>query len=157
MLKLTKLTNTVILTSFFSLYSFAVNASSSHCSDSEVEIWSCAKKEKIYSICASKNLDAKVGYMQYRAGRVGKTEFTFPSSEIHPEGQFTFRLLPRGASISFKNGEFTYFIAELLTGETMINVDKNGANIAEIECTYATNTLTLTTMQIYFEKIGMAK
>ena len=155
MIKLTKLTSAAILSGFFSLYSLAVNASSLPCSDSEVEIWSCVKKEKFYSICASKNLGAEVGYMQYRAGKIGKIEFTYPSTKIHPKGKFTFGLLARGASISFANGEFRYFINELLTGETMIYVDKNDAQIADIKCTYATPTLTQTTMLNYFKDIGI--
>ena len=157
MIMLKRLTNAAFLTGFLSLYSLAANASGLPCAESEVVIWSCSKKEKVYSICASKDLGAEVGYMQYRAGRIGKTEFTFPSREIHPRGQFTFSLLPRGAGISFTNGEYMYFIAELLTGETVINVEKDGSPLAEINCTSATDTLTKTTMQNYFKDIGIYK
>lgn len=157
MTMITKLTSTTILAGIFSLYSFNTNATDLFCSKSEIEIWSCTKNEKIYTICASKDLGAEEGYLQYRVVKSGKTEFTYPSKKIHPKGLFSFYLLPRGAGIFFKNQEYGYSINELLTGETYIEVDKNESSIAEIKCNNATSTLTQTSLQNYFKEIGINK
>lgn len=50
-----------------------------HCTSNERTLFSCAtKKNKIVSICASKDLSPNSGYMQYRFGKLGKVEMTMP-------------------------------------------------------------------------------
>lgn len=50
-----------------------------HCTDNELTLFSCSlKKSKTVSVCASKDLSPKSGYLQYRFGKLGKIEITIP-------------------------------------------------------------------------------
>lgn len=52
-----------------------------HCTSNERTLFSCAtKKNKIVSICASKDLSPNSGYMQYRFGKDGKVEMEVPQA-----------------------------------------------------------------------------
>jgi hypothetical protein len=126
------------------------------CSTDEETIFSCHTKRKTYEICASKDLSATSGYMQYRAGSNGKAEFVFPSQRLVPVGHFKFRLLARGAQLTFQNGGFTYEVVEPLIGKTTIWVSQgNGATQAAQECQNFTDSLTLTTTQNRFKSLGI--
>ena len=83
---------------------FSMAAPGTLCSADEEVIFSCKTKRKMYEICASKDLSATSGYMQYRAGSNGKVEFVYPSHPEAPAGKFHFGLLARGAVLSFQNG-----------------------------------------------------
>jgi len=55
-------------------------AASSLCRNEEQIIFSCplARSPKIISICGSKLLNSKTGYLQYHFGRIGAVELQFP-------------------------------------------------------------------------------
>jgi hypothetical protein len=126
------------------------------CSSDEETIFSCRTKRKTYEVCASKDLSATSGYMQYRAGLNGKAEFVFPRERLVPVGHFRFRLLARGAQLTFENGGFTYEIVEPLIGKTTIWVSRgNGSSQAAQECQNFTDSLTLTTTQNRFKSLGI--
>lgn len=135
----------------------AAQATASHCAPAEQVIWSCSAKEKVYSLCASKDLGKDSGYLQYRAGPVGTPEFLYPSQPQHPKGHFTSAMLTDGASVSFSNGQYAYEIIEPLNGRTAIAVSKNNKNIANIQCAVATNTLTETDQLTRFKLVGIAE
>lgn len=130
-------------------------AQPSLCTREELTEWSCSAKGKIYSICSSKDLSATAGYMQYRAGKLSKTEFTFPEQLKHPKDIFRLNLLARGASFSFSNGAYEYNIYEPLGGPTLIDVSKGDNPLASITCSSATDTLTLTTTMNRFRLFGI--
>lgn len=125
------------------------------CSADEEVIFSCITKLKTYAVCASRDITATSGYMQYRAGN-GKAEFIYPKRRIAPPGKFQFNLLPRGAQLSFHNGEFTYEIVEPLIGKPQIWVShENGSPVLAAECQNHSDSLTLTTTQNRFKSLGI--
>ena len=67
------------LLSFF-LVSVAPSVADTLCQKDEVTFFNCEIKgsAKVASLCGSPQLDAHRGYVQYRFGRVGKIELTFP-------------------------------------------------------------------------------
>lgn len=112
------------------------------CRAGESAVWSCRVGTKYYSLCASTNLGAQDGYLQYRAGRPSRLEFRFPGRLIHPRGHFSFGLLAHGASLEFEHGAYHYAISEDLKGETSILVRLPQGRTASIDCADATQTLT---------------
>lgn len=127
------------------------------CQMGEKQIWSCEYEAKLYVICASDDLNASTGYMQYRVYKGALQEFVYPATQRHPKGLFTLYPRARGASLVFKNGQFQYEIYEPLTGSTSIEVSKNQRPIANLSCRDATDTLTLTSIWEFFARIGVYK
>lgn len=131
-------------------------ASKTLCSVDEEIVFSCETTRKLYEICASRDLTSTSGYMQYRAGSKNKVEFVYPKQRIAPAGKFLFSLLPRGAQISFQNGEFTYEIVEPLIGTPQIIVSRgNGSPVLAADCQNHSESLTLTTTQNRFKGLGI--
>lgn len=125
------------------------------CAKDEVTVWSCTTEAKVYSLCASRDLSPTAGYLQYRAGRNSRREFAFPDPPAHPKGRFLLRLAPRGAALSFSNGDYEYWIYEPLAGSTTIEVSKSGAAIGTVTCGWSSDTLTLTETQNRFRALGI--
>ena len=125
------------------------------CSTDEEIIFTCNTKRKTYEICASRDLGATSGYMQYRAGSNGKVEFVYPKRRMLPTGKFKFVLLARGAQLSFQNDEFTYEIVEPLIGTPQIWVSQKDKSLSSIECLNHSDFLTLTTTQNRFKALGI--
>lgn len=127
------------------------------CHGGERTIWSCRAGAKHYSLCASRNLGAREGYLQYRAGRPSRPEFRFPARRMHPRGHFTFGLLAHGASLAFERGAYRYEITEDLKGDTSILVRVPPGRTVSIECADATQTLTETATIDLFTSAGLAE
>jgi hypothetical protein len=95
----------------------------SHCSPSEAVIFSCRIKgsTKIVSLCASKQLSKDTGYLQYRFGRTGAIELTFPEEKRNSQAQFLFdhyfRAQVDETQVIFKNGAYTYSIYDNYEGD----------------------------------------
>ncbi len=140
-------------------FSSVVNAQTpaNACKQSERTIWWCTTKQKVFALCASKDLSAKSGYMQYRAIKKGVTELSVPSSLTHPRGIFSSSLLARGADVSFRNGNINYTISESVTGDTSIGVDKNNTSLANVSCNDSSGTLTSTETLSFFNDIGIGE
>lgn len=128
----------------------------SHCAPNEEVIWSCSSKNKTFELCASKDLGAASGYMQYRAGPPGKPEFVFPSKLVSPKGFFHYSLLAQGAQLSFTQGQYEYNLTEPLKGNASIWVLKGDekAKLA-VSCQKWSDTLTLTSTLDRFKSIGI--
>lgn len=121
----------------------AASSIPSHCSAQEKVIFSCkTSKAKVVSLCASPNLDATTGYMQYRFGAVGlKPEFVYPESQGHPKDHFKSGTLVYsgggGAYLEFNNGEYKYVV---FTGigkgweKEGVVVSKSAKQVAVLEC-----------------------
>jgi hypothetical protein len=139
-----------------SFFHLSAIAQPSLCTQGEITEWSCTAKKKIYSLCASKDLGAATGYMQYRAGKASKTEFVFPERLEHPKGNFRLVLQAKGVMLSFSNAGYEYAIYEPLAGSTRIDVaNVQGSKVADVTCNSATDTLTLTTTMERFERLGI--
>lgn len=57
------------------------------CATEETVVFSCrtvGKKAKLLSLCGSKVLDEKTGYIQYRFGQPGNVELEFPKEKQIP-------------------------------------------------------------------------
>lgn len=53
--------------------------SATHCTDDELTVFSCElKNKKTVSVCASNDVSARSGYLQYRFGKIGKVELSVP-------------------------------------------------------------------------------
>lgn len=128
-------------------------AGNNMCPTPERVIWGCTAGQKTYGLCASPDLSATAGYLQYRVSKGATVEFAYPSPTSHPRGIFTLSLAPRGASLVFQNGEYQYAIYEPLAGRTVISVSKNGTGLASISCGKASDTLTLTDTQNFFREV----
>jgi hypothetical protein len=125
------------------------------CDASERAIWWCTAGQKLYVLCASRDLSSKTGYLQYRVKKGSSTEFNFPSLPRHPRGLFSLSLMPRGAAFAFQNAEYRYTIYEPLIGQTVIDVAKSDRGLASITCGKTSDTLTLTETQQFFMEIGV--
>ncbi len=90
--------------------------SKSLCQANEQTIWSCAvaTKNKIASVCASKDLAEDLGYVQYRFGTPAKIELEFPKERKDSQKSFKYsrytRPLVTRLTLTFKNGDFKYEI-----------------------------------------------
>ena len=93
------------------------------CARDERIIFSCPVKKpaKIVSLCASKNLTADQGYLQYRFGLPGKVELEFPKERNGTQQKFQythyFRAQVDLTEISFSNNGYEYQITDDYNGE----------------------------------------
>lgn len=93
------------------------------CARDERIIFSCPVKKplKIVSLCASKNLSAEQGYLQYRFGLPGKVELEFPKERTGTQQKFQythyFRAQVDLTEISFSNNGYEYQITDDYNGE----------------------------------------
>lgn len=127
------------------------------CGVKERIVWSCQTSSKLYSVCASNDLAAATGYLQYRAGTSKKTDFNFPATLLHPKGQFEFAILAHGAMLTFNNKKITYTIIENLKSETTISVDKGTRSLATIKCSDSTQSLTENATIDLFKTAGITQ
>lgn len=148
---------------YFAAFVFAISlglpelaAGASHCTADEVQFWSCSAKGKVYELCASRDLGKGTGYLQYRAGRLGKVELVFPSERSNPLGVFSYRLFNRHASLSFNIGEYQYELIDKLIGRSEINVLKSSrGSVPTLTCERSTQTLTDTATIDLFKIVGL--
>lgn len=141
---------------FIEVPALAMAASGSLCSTDEEVLFFCEVKRKTIEICASRDVSAVTGYMQYRVGINKKLEFVYPLERVPPVGKFRFNLLARAAQLTFQNDEFTYTITEPLAGKTEIWVSQANAGFTRVvECRNFTDSLTLTTIQNRFKRLGI--
>jgi hypothetical protein len=137
--------------------SAATASSGSHCNVQEKSLWSCPSKGKVCELCASRDLGKNTGYLQYRAGRVGKIEFAFPKNLQHPRGLFEFHPYARDAGLRFTNGRYEYeLFDQLIGGRSEIRIsEKSGKFFPSIECDIANESLTDTATFNLFREIGI--
>lgn len=134
---------------------FVWSANGTLCETEEKIVWSCHAGKKTYSVCASPNLSRNVGYMQYRVGNEKKLEFIFPEKREHPLARFKFEMGPHGGSLVFKNSGFDYAIAQDARGWPLIFVDKDGKQLASLQCRDSTGDLIENSTLDLFRKAGI--
>ena len=117
------------LLSFSSTSQFAASAQPGSlqggtlCEKGERVIFSCPVKRpaKIVSLCASKDLTAETGYLQYRFGLPGKVELQYPQDRTGTQSKFQythyFRAQVDLTEISFTNNGYEYQITDDYNGE----------------------------------------
>jgi len=92
------------------------------CNSSEVAVFSCQLKEnkKIVSLCSSKYLSAKTGYLQYRYGSADKIELKYPSTLTESQAGFGYDSYSRSDLSTFILGfnisNYRYEISETTEG-----------------------------------------
>ncbi len=89
--------------------------SKSLCQASEQTIWTCTTtKNKIASVCASKDLAEDKGYVQYRFGSAGKIELEYPKARADSAQKFKYsrytRPLVTMLTLEFENEGVVYEI-----------------------------------------------
>ena len=84
------------------------------CKADETVVFSCSTGAHMASLCASKDLSASQGYLQYRFGKNDDPEFVYPAELKHPTGLFAPGMLMfsggGGAYLQFSNGAYGYTI-----------------------------------------------
>ena len=94
----------------------------SHCSQDEVVIMSCCVGKKFLGLCASGDLSAEAGYLQYRFGSKNKIEFRYPKEKKHPKGYFklgSLMLIGGGADyVTFDNGNIRYVVYSMISNQS---------------------------------------
>lgn len=104
------------------------------CGEDELTLWSCEAGSRAYAFCSSREVTRTSGYMQYRASRHGKVEFTYPQQKKPPLGSFTYNSFGNGnASIEFSNGGYGYTLVDQLRGASSILVTPPSAQGKQIE------------------------
>lgn len=128
MIKALKITTSIIA------LAVSVNAASTHCTSSENVLFSCNTGKKTVSVCASKNIGPKTGYIQYRFGKIGSPEALIPSNPESFRSSLTayeWDRASRSEGLDFENKDFSYYIS-VQWGR--INVYKKDKSIAELHC-----------------------
>jgi hypothetical protein len=118
--------------------------SSTLCGRDEIVLWTCEVKRSVYSLCSSPSITRTTGYLQYRASKPGRTNFSFPASKMPPLGHFQYSSGGSGnASISFENGMYEYDLNDPLRTQSSLTVTKKGpkSHTREIVCDNSNTTL----------------
>jgi hypothetical protein len=111
--------------------------SKSLCQANEQTIWSCkTTKNKIASVCGSKDLTADVGYVQYRFGVLGKVELEFPKNRQDSQKSFKYlrytRPLVTMLTLSFENSGVVYEIHDDDNSEEKPPVRAASIDVADV-------------------------
>lgn len=115
----------------------------SHCAAHEQTLFNCRTGGKTVSVCATPNLSADAGSIQYRFGPPGAPELRYPLTDagwrkLTRSGVLTFAG-GGGAYLAFTNGPYRYVVYTAIGrgwGEKAgIAVEKNGKRVASLPCT----------------------
>ncbi len=97
------------------------------CAKGEAVVFGCDIGRKQVSLCASKDLSATSGYLQYRFGRFGHLELVHPAAKVSPSGKFFLSHVgfPGGGAtrIRFTVGKYDYILFQE-TVRTNFNADQ---------------------------------
>jgi hypothetical protein len=89
-------------------------AAATLCADAETVLFSCPAGNKTVSVCASKDLDKSIGYLQYRFGPKAAPEIQIPKEKKHPDASVKSNTLVfsggGGAYLRFTQNGFDYVI-----------------------------------------------
>lgn len=136
--------NAVVLTGLIYLFSLSVIAADSHCSEQEQTVFSCSLGEKIVSVCASKDISATGGYLQYRFGKLNAPELIFPASSESSSRRLDIQARTLmfagggGGYLRFINGNYHYIVYTAIGKgwgtKDGVSVEKDGKLIANLKC-----------------------
>jgi hypothetical protein len=121
--------------------SHPVGAGESHCASQEAIVFSCNTGNKIASVCASKDLADRTGYLQYRFGPKAAPELVYPETTAPPSRVHARTLTfagGGGAYLRFERGRYDYVVYTALirgTGATAgVVVEKDHRLVADLRC-----------------------
>jgi len=123
-------------TGLHKLTSVSASQAASLCRADEQILFSCkvADARKLVSVCGSKWLDAKRGYVQYRFGRVGALELEFPRGREATQGAFRymhyFRAQVDRTELSFENGGYRYVLYDYYEGDVRPAIKEAGVRVS---------------------------
>ena len=118
-------------------------AGASHCSAKEETLFSCRTGAKTVSVCASPDLSANAGSLQYRFGRLGAAELLYPTAEtnwrqVTRGGVLTFAG-GGGSFLSFARGPYRYVVYTAIGKgwgqKAGVVVEKGGKRVTSLSCT----------------------
>ncbi|NIF70961.1 hypothetical protein F3J16_12300 [Burkholderia sp. Ap-962] len=100
----------------------SVGHAASLCAAGDTVVFNCKLKEnkKLFSLCSSKDLSNRAGFLQFRYGSPGKIELTYPEIKIGSQPHFGYDAYSR-ADVStfilgFENGIYRYELSETTEG-----------------------------------------
>ena len=135
-------------------------AADSLCTNRETTQFSCSAGKKLISVCASKDLNPALGYLQYRFGRKGAPEIQVPAAQNHPNPLVKYGTLTwsggGGSYLRFLKGDFRYVVYSA-TGKdggekSGVAVEEGGKLITHVKCLGPAQS---SIGQKLFEKAGM--
>jgi hypothetical protein len=122
------------------------NSAPSLCRADEQAFFACsiARSTKIVSLCGSRYVDHRRGYVQYRYGNPGAIELQFPQARANTQRVFRyahyFRAGVERTEISFDHQDYRYTVFDYYEGDTKpatviagVRVSKHGATQTETE------------------------
>lgn len=127
-------------------------APESFCSARESIVFACRSGAKLVSVCASADVSASSGYLQYRFGKpgAGAIELTLPKDERAPSASATGENVGfsggGGSWLRFRNGNHSYVVYSGIgrwgeDGQTLekegIRVENKGKTVADLACSGA--------------------
>ncbi len=140
----------------------------SFCTVHETIVFACRSGAKLVSVCASADLSASSGYLQYRFGKpgAGAIELTLPKDERLPPASATGENVGfsggGGSWLRFANGTHSYVVYSGIgrwgeDGQTLekegVRVENKGKTVAELACS---GTLTSELGPEWFERAGIS-
>ena len=121
----------------------ALAAGSSHCTAEQRTIFSCSTTaRKIVSVCASPDLSASAGALQYRFGRARAAEWAYPAIDadwrsVTRAGVLTFSG-GGGAYLAFANAPYRYIVYSAVGqgwgSKAGVVVEKSGKRVSSLRC-----------------------
>ena len=142
-------------------------APESFCSARESIVFACRSGAKLVSVCASADISASSGYLQYRFGKpgAGAIELTLPKDERAPSASATGENVGfsggGGSWLRFRNGNHSYVVYSGIgrwgeDGQTLekegIRVENQGKTVADLQCS---GPLTSELGPEWFERTGI--
>lgn len=127
-------------------------APESFCTGRETIVFACRSGAKLVSVCASADISASSGYLQYRFGKpgAGAIELTLPKDERLPPASATGENVGfsggGGSWLRFVNGNHSYVVYSGIgrwgqDGQTLekegIRVENKGKSVADLACSGA--------------------
>lgn len=143
------------------LCSLPALAAPTHCLPTEQVVFRCELGAKRVAVCASADLAATGGQLQYRFGRPGAAEL------VHPAADADWRLVTTGNVLTFSGGGGAYLAFQRQTYRYVVFtaigqgwgqragvvVERDGRRIAQLRCTSAPESLIGPDL---FERAGIA-
>ena len=120
----------------------SAETAASHCSAKEQTLFSCDTGSKTVSVCATPDLSADAGSVQYRFGKTGAAELVYPPAaanwrKLTRGGVLTFAG-GGGAYLAFTNAAYRYVVYTAVGsgwGEKAgVAVEKQGKRVASLPC-----------------------
>ena len=98
-------------------FTVAAHAASSLCAPNETVVFACAIGQKQASLCASADLSETAGSLNYRFGKPGAVELSYPAPGADPHKAFTIASISPGAGdfVRFSQAGSTYSVYSLVT------------------------------------------